>query len=84
MQRLALFPGALALFRLQLERGGHLDVDDSTREPYLDVDDSTREPYRELARTGLMQGGCAYLTRSSALTLIGVELLRLYHLAQAA
>jgi hypothetical protein len=73
MQRLALFPAALALFRLHLERGGHLDVDDSTR-----------EPYRELARAGLMQGGCAYLTRSSALTLIGVESLRLYHLAQAA
>jgi hypothetical protein len=49
MQRLALSPAALALFRLHVEHGGHLEVDDSTR-----------EPYRELARAGLMQAGHTY------------------------
>jgi hypothetical protein len=49
MQKLALSPAALALFRLHVERGGHLEVDDSTR-----------EPYRELARAGLMRAGHTY------------------------
>ncbi len=49
MQRLALSQAALALFRLHVERGGHLDVDDATR-----------ESYRELARAGLMQAGHTY------------------------
>ncbi len=49
MQRLALSPSALALFRLHVERGGHIDVDESTR-----------EPYRELARAELMQAGHTY------------------------
>jgi hypothetical protein len=44
-----LSPAALTLFRLHVERGGHLDVDDTTR-----------EAYRELARAGLMQSGHTY------------------------
>ena len=43
MKTVTLSEAALALFRLHVERGGHLDVDDTTR-----------EPYRELARAGLM------------------------------
>ena len=44
MKTVTLSEAALALFRLHVERGGHLDVDDTTR-----------EPYRELARAGLMR-----------------------------
>jgi hypothetical protein len=49
MKTITLSPAALALFRLHVERGGHLEVDDTTR-----------EPYRELARAGLMQAGHTY------------------------
>ncbi len=49
MKTIKLSAAALALFRLHVERGGHLEVDDTTR-----------EPYRELARAGLMQAGHTY------------------------
>ena len=49
MKTVTLSEAALALFRLHVERGGHLDVDDTTR-----------EPYRELARAGLMRAGHTY------------------------
>jgi hypothetical protein len=49
MKTIKLSGAALALFRRHVERGGHLDVDDTTR-----------EPYRELARAGLMQAGHTY------------------------
>ena len=49
MKTITLSPAALALFRLHVERGGHLEVDDTTR-----------EPYRVLARAGLMQAGHTY------------------------
>jgi hypothetical protein len=40
---------AVSLFRLHIERKGHIAVDDSTR-----------EPYRELARAGLMVAGSTF------------------------
>jgi hypothetical protein len=49
MKTINLSAAALALFRLHVERGGHLEVDDTTR-----------ETYRELARAGLMQAGHTY------------------------
>ena len=49
MKTIKLSAAALALFRLHVERGGHLEVDDTTR-----------EPYRELAVRGLMQAGHTY------------------------
>jgi hypothetical protein len=49
METLTLSAAALDLFRLHVERQGHLPVDDSTR-----------EPYRELARAGLMMAGSTF------------------------
>ena len=46
MKPVALSPSALALFRLHVERQGHIDVDDTNR-----------EVYRELARAGLVRAG---------------------------
>jgi hypothetical protein len=40
---------AVSLFRLHIERKGHIAVDNSTR-----------EPYRELARAGLMMAGSTF------------------------
>jgi hypothetical protein len=40
---------AVSLFRLHIERNGHIAVDNSTR-----------EPYRELARAGLMIAGSTF------------------------
>jgi hypothetical protein len=49
MPTAALSPAALALFRLHVERRGHIHVDDSNR-----------ETYRELARVGLMRAGSTF------------------------
>jgi hypothetical protein len=48
MQKTALSPAALALFRLHVERHGDVDVD------------ANRESYRELERAGLMRAGTSY------------------------